>query len=125
MKKYGFRIGNVGMEFGTREEREKAIVTFTRSSNVEIYDSGIRYRESSVGAFSVYDRDTNEVVANCCKCKGQFGIETCPSRDYPKKESWQKEYSTETGNICDACHAKAIKDKEIFEAKKLLETDNG
>ena len=35
-KLYGMKIGAVGVEFTSREDRDKAIQTFTRGSGVEI-----------------------------------------------------------------------------------------
>lgn len=119
MKKYGLRIGNIGIEFISVDERDKAVKNFTHGTDVKISDFGIRYRDGE-GSFSVYDRDTKEIIVNCKECKGVFGIDSCGERPYPHKNSWQKEYDEETGHICDACYARALKAKEIFEAKKLL-----
>jgi hypothetical protein len=118
MKKYGLRIGDTGIEFSSIEERDKALHAFTRGCDVIISDSGLRYKEGK-GGFSVYDRDTKEVVANCYICKGVFGIDTCSERQYPYK-SYNGKYDTTTDYICDACLAKKIKDKQVFDAQQLL-----
>jgi len=119
MKKYGLKIGNIGVEFISQQDREKALLLFTKGVDVEIHDAGIRYHDGD-GSFSVYERDTKEVIVTCCECEGTFGIDSCGNREYPKKHSWEKEYDTETGYICDACLAQAMRQKEIFEAKKTL-----
>ncbi len=119
MKKYGLRIGEVGIEFNSVDERDKAIKDFTHGCDVSISDTGIRFTEGK-SSFSIYDRDTKEVLVNCCKCKGVFGIDSCGERSYPNKHSWEKEYSSAEGYICDACLARAIKEKEVFDAKKVL-----
>jgi hypothetical protein len=119
MKKYGLRIGNVGIEFISIEERNKALQDFTKGCDINISETGLRYGDGN-GSFSVYDRDTKEILTNCCICKGVFGIDTCGEREYPHKYSYINEYNTTTDYICDACLAKKIKDKEIFDAKQLL-----
>lgn len=119
MKKYGLRIGDVGIEFNSVDERDKAIKDFTHGCDVRISETGIRFTEGG-SAFSIYDRDTKEVLVNCCKCKGVFEVGSCGERTYPNKYSYSKEYSDQEGYICDACLARAIKDKELFNAKKLV-----
>lgn len=37
MKVYGFRIGHTGLEFSSREDRDKAMLVFTRASTVNIH----------------------------------------------------------------------------------------
>lgn len=122
MKKYGLRIGKIGIEFLSVEERNKALSDFTKGTDVKINDLGIRYQDGE-GSFSVYDRDTKEIVTNCCVCKGAFGIDTCGERNYPNKDSWEKKYAESTGYICDACLARKIKDKKIFEAKAIVDAN--
>jgi len=119
MIKYGIRIGNVGIEFPSIQDRDKAITTFTKGSDVVISDNGVRYTEGK-GNFSVYDRDTSQVMTNCHICKGIFLLDTCKMREYPFKNSWSDKYTTETGYICDACLASQEKAKQIFDAKKLV-----
>lgn len=119
MKKYGLRIGDTGVEFNSIEERNKALQDFAKGCDVIISDSGLRYKDGK-GSFSVYDRDTKEILINCSTCEGVFGVDTCSKREYPHKNSWEKVYSTTTGYICDACLAKAIKDKQILDAQQLL-----
>lgn len=119
MLKYGLRIGEVGLEFSTREDREKAIIVLTKCSSVNICDTGIRYRDSD-GAFGTYERESKEIQANCKECGGVFSIETCPRRDYPKYNDWNKRWDIMTGHICDACLAKQKKAKEIADAKEKL-----
>lgn len=119
MKRYGLRIGDVGVEFPSREERQKALVDFTGGACVKISDSGIRFSDGK-DAFSTYERDDKEVLANCIKCQGVFGIDACPSREFPKKESWNKDFRDQTGSICDACFEVQRKAKELFDAKKVV-----
>jgi len=122
MKKYGLRIGTVGVEFSRIEDRDKAMMSFTRGGVVKINtSSGIRYADSE-NAFSVYDRESNEVLANCHVCEGVFSTETCSKRDYPKYESYSKKWSVETYYfICDGCLAQANRAKEIADARTRLE----
>ncbi len=122
MKKYGLRIGNVGVEFPSIEERNKALNDFVKGTDVNISDLGIRFKDGN-GNFSVYDRDTKEILSNCHVCEGIFGTDTCSERTYPNKESWSKTYSDATYFICDSCLAKKIKDKQIFDAKQLIKED--
>ena len=119
MKKYGLRIGNIGVEFVSIEERQKALINFTKGTDVKISTTGIKFSDGE-GSFSVYDRDTKEVITTCRKCNGEFSIETCFNREYPYKPSYSDKYSTENGYICEACFAKANKDKELFDARQLL-----
>jgi hypothetical protein len=119
MKKYGLKIGNVGVEFVSIDERDKAIKDFTKGTNVIIRDDGVRFNEGNC-SFGVYDRDTKEVLVNCAECKGIFGIDSCGQREYPAKCNWQNAYEIRTNYICDACYARKLKEKEIFDAKQLL-----
>lgn len=120
MKKYGLRIGDIGIEFPSIDERQKALIDFTKGCDVKISDSGIVYKDGK-GTFSVYERDTKEVIVVCCQCEGQFGIDSCPNREYPYKYYNSKDWSTSKGYICDSCLAKKKKEKEVEEAKKVLE----
>lgn len=120
MKRYGLRVGNVGVEFPSREERQKALIDFTNGTSVVISNSGIRYSDGK-DAFSTYERDDKEILVNCHECQGVFGIDACPSREYPKMESWQNKYSNITNHICDACFEVARKAKELFDAKQVVE----
>ena len=119
MKKFGFRIGDTGVEFPSIEDREKAIRVFTKSSTVKISNIGIRYKDSE-GSFAVYDRDTKEVITNCVSCEGQFYVDSCGKREYPEKYSYSNDYHEENAYICDACYAKKIKAKEIFDARQIV-----
>jgi hypothetical protein len=119
MKKYGLRIGEIGIEFSSIEERDKALKDFTRGVDVKIHSIGIRYTDGE-GTFSVYDRDTKEILVTCSECIGIFGIDSCGKRTYPYKNSWEKEYLDKVDYICDACLAKQIKLKEVFDAKKVI-----
>lgn len=118
--KYGLRVGNLGIEFISKEDRDKAIKTFTQGSDVLIKEEGFKYRDGK-GSFSVYDRDTKDQITICCICKGDFSLESCKEREYPYKYSYMKDFSETTGYICDACYAKKLKEKEIWDAKKVLE----
>jgi hypothetical protein len=117
--KFGLRIGNIGIEFISKEDRDKAIKTFTQGTDVVIEGKGFKYRNGE-GSFSVYDRDTKEQIVICEVCKGDFLLQSCSEREYPYKHSYMKDYSETTGYICDACYATRIKDKEVWDAKKLL-----
>lgn len=119
MKHFGLRIGDVGIEFPSREEREKALLAFTKGSDVKIYDDGVKYRDGK-STFSVYERMTENILVTCSECRGIFGIDVCPKGDFPSKRSYDNEYSTEDRHLCDACLISITKAKEIFEAKKLL-----
>lgn len=124
MKRYGFRIGEVGIEFVSIEDRDKAIKDFTHGSVIRISESGIRYHDDDRGkAFSVYDRETSEIIAVCNECAVSFSIESCPKREYPKKNSWEKDFSSNEAHVCDACFAVAVRKKEVFDAKKIFDTD--
>lgn len=120
MKKYGLRIGDVGIEFCSIDERQKALLDFTKGCDVKIYDRGIMYKECTGTTFSVYERETKDVIVTCEVCTGVFGIESSPDREYTYK-SYNGKYEKTHGCICDACLAKKIKEKEIFDAKKVLE----
>lgn len=119
MKKYGLRIGNVGIEFPSIDDRQKALIAFTKGSDVKININGIKYQNGE-GNFSLYDRDTAEVISICELCKGDFLLDTCSFRKYPKKSSWEDNFRDVDDYICDACLAEQIKAKEVFDAKKLL-----
>ena len=122
MRRFGLRIGEVGVEFSSREERQKALMNFTTGVCIKISDcAGPRYSDHS-GAFSTYERDDKEILVNCKSCSNIFGADACPSREYPHKNSWEKEFGTETNHICDACFEAARKAKEIFDAKKVIES---
>ena len=120
MKKYGLRIGDVGIEFPSIDDRQKALLAFTKGTDVKISNSGIKYRDGE-GNFSVYDRDTKETLTTCGICSGVFSIDTCSEREYPHKHGWETKFGTETGFICEACFSKQLKSKELFDAKKLVE----
>lgn len=119
MKVYGLRIGNVGVEFSDRKDREVAIVTFTKGSSSMISDSGVKFTDSN-NSFGTYERDTNEIRTTCHVCAGEFSIETCSKREYPYKYSFEKKFGTQDNYICDACFAKQKHEKEVFEAQQLL-----
>jgi hypothetical protein len=120
MLKYGLRIGEVGIEFPSKDDRDKAIKAFTSGTDVMISESGIKYRTGK-GNFSVYDRDTKDEITICRECNWDFFIATCFKRVYPYKNSWDKIYLETENYICADCYAQAVKAKEVFEAKKLIE----
>ena len=120
MKRYGLRIGDVGVEFVSRDERQKAMINFTTGTCIKIKSSGIRY-EDHEGAFSTYERNDEEILTNCYVCNGVFGVDTCPKRDYPNKYYGDEEYKDREDYICDGCLEAARKAKELFEAKKVVE----
>ena len=116
MRKYGLRIGDVGVEFETREERQKALLTFTEGACVNINGSGIVYVNSK-GVFSTYERNDNDILVNCSSCYAIFNIEVCQKRDYPNKNSWEAEYGVMSGHICDGCLEIKRKEKAIIDAR--------
>jgi hypothetical protein len=123
MKKYGLRIGSTGVEFGSREDREKALLKFTKGSCVDINTSyGLRYKDST-GSFSTYERETEEQTTNCAVCTGMFSSETCTKRTVPEMD-WNGKFKgvdkTEERVLCDACFAKRNKDFEVWKAKQVL-----
>jgi len=120
MQKYGLRIGLVGIEFPSIEDRNKAIQYFTKGSDVTInLGSGIKYKNGE-GNFSVYDRNTKEVIVNCHECDGSFLVDTCNQRKYPYKYSYSDNWEERDEYICDACFSKQFKLKEIHDAKEIL-----
>lgn len=123
MKVYGLRIGTAGLEFGNRDEREKAMVTFTRSSVVEICGyEGPRYKEDQGKTFSTYERETEQNTQNCGKCNGQFSGETCGIRTVPKRD-WQGKWQegTEEKTLCDGCYTKWLEDKRLADARAVVD----
>jgi hypothetical protein len=123
MNIYGLRIGSVGLEFPSREDRDKAIVTFTHSSAVRVENSaGLRYRPGEK-EFSTYERDNAVVQANCNKCKGVFTTETCQEREVPRKD-WNGKFedgdATATMWLCDGCYAQWMQDKKVHDAKATV-----
>lgn len=124
MKRYGLLIGQVGVEFPSLEECQKAVVTFTKGVDIQVSNKGLRYTPGN-GSFSVYQREDKEVLTNCEVCKGIFTTEVCTYREYPDKRSYSQEFFLEKGYICDACFAKKIKDKELADAKALVNKAEG
>ena len=119
MKRYGLRIGDTGVEFPSREERQKAMIAFTIGTCTKISDYGIRFTDGK-DAFSTYERDDKEILANCSVCNGVFGIETCGIRKYPNKPSYSETYSVEEQHICDACLANQSEAKKLFDAQAIV-----
>lgn len=123
MKRYGFRIGQIGIEFSDKESRMRAITNFTNSSTVTINNAaGIRYKDAE-SAFAIYERDSVEVLVNCCKCQGVFSQEICGNRTYPNKHSWEKEFTEVKDYICNGCLASQRDAQKVFEAKKTLDQE--
>lgn len=120
MRRYGLRIGDFGIEFASRDERQKAMLAFTAGTCVTISDSGIRFKDAK-GAFSTYERDDKEVLATCRKCGGVFGIDACADRDYPELQSWDHKWVLTSGHICDACFESQRKAKELADAKATVQ----
>ena len=119
MKKYGLKIGDVGVEFPSREERQKALMIFTGGSTVKIQAAAIRYVNHD-GAFSTYERDDKEVLVTCNECNGVFSHDACPKRTYMRKPSWSDKFSEGTDYVCDGCMEAQRKAKEIFDAKAVI-----
>lgn len=121
---YGLQIDDVGIEFPSREDRDKAILTFTRGSSVAISTYGGPRFKPAKGAFSTYERDPAQQQANCENCHGIFLAETCPQRTVPErgyKPNLWPEGETETRFLCDGCHARYLREKELHDAKKVVE----
>lgn len=112
--RYGLRIGDVGVEFTTKEERSNALLVFTRGSDVEIKPIGVKYQIGH-GKFSVYERDLSITTTICAICSGEFDILDCGKRLYPIKYSWNSEYSDTEGYICDACYTRKISEFSAFQ----------
>lgn len=126
MKRYGFRMGGVGLEFLSRDERDKGIILFTHCVTVKVSDRDIRYKQEGTSVFGTYERDDKEVLVNCSKCEGVFSSESCPKRNYPLFYSWKdkgKQWESLEGHICDGCLAKEVKAKEVAAAKDVLATE--
>ena len=124
MKIYGLQIGSTGVEFSDRETREKALLLFTKGSCVSISTcAGIKYRNER-GAFSTYERNTEEQSVNCSKCEGVFSSEVCTQRSVPATNysGIFRDEGYDTKFLCDACYAKIMKDFEVFKAKKVIES---
>lgn len=122
MKVYGLQIGSTGLEFGARDDREKAMLTFTRSTTVEVsMSAGLRYKKGTK-SFATYERETEENTQNCQKCDGQFSSETCSVREVPKKDWTGKWVAGEVQEVtlCDGCYRTWLKDKKLAEAKALV-----
>lgn len=120
MKRYGLRVGDVGVEFPSRDERQKAMIAFTSGTCAKICDEGVRFQDDK-GTFSTYERDDKEVLVNCKVCKGVFGVDACSPREFPFKPSYSTQFTNETGHICDACFEAQRKAKELFDAKKVVD----
>jgi hypothetical protein len=119
-KVFGFKIGKVGLEFPSREDREKALVKFTRAATVKVNESsGIVYEDGDM-PFGTYERDTKEVSTKCYVCNGIFTLDTCSQRQYQNKPSYSNTYSKEENFICDGCFAAKEKEYEVHKAKELL-----
>lgn len=119
MKRYGFRIGDFGVEFPSQEDRAKAVAIFTKGCDVKINDAaGARYMPGK-GTFSVYDRDDKEEIVNCCICRGQFLHESALHREYQYK-NYSDKWEVAENHICDACFAQKEKSKKFADAKELL-----
>ena len=120
MKVYGLRIGEVGVEFSIQVDRQKALEMFTKGSTVGINArQGIVYSDGEA-IFGTYERETKEILVRCETCKGIHSSDSCRQIDYPHKCLWDSEYKSTTDFICDGCLAKILKEKELFDAKKLV-----
>lgn len=121
MRRYGMRIGTTGVEFASKDERDKALLTFTKGSTVHVNEyAGIIYKDEGDPAFGTYEREANEVLVRCEVCKGTFSHEGCHERGYRVKQNYRDHVTTEHGWICDGCHAVVTKDADLFEAKEKL-----
>jgi hypothetical protein len=123
MKVYGFRIGACGIEFATREDREKALLAFTKGGCVAIQDfQGPKYTDSAA-MFATYERMTEQPLNNCGQCRHTFAADACTDRTFPDKDYNGKFTEKDThGYICDGCYAARIKDAEVAKARATLAT---
>jgi len=124
MKRYGLRIGDIGVEFSDRDTRQRALAAFTAGGAVKISSIGRRYT-SDTGSFSVYERDDSDIQVNCAVCNEVFNIESAANRKYPIHYSWRKdnEWEEVENHICDADFAKKVKEKELADAKGVIENN--
>jgi len=118
MKVFGMRIKEVGLEFSSREEREKALVTFTRASTVGISDYGVMFTEAQA-PFGTYERETNEIRVHCAACRGVFPVENCGKREYWELDYYKKE-AKHNDYICDGCLAAKDRATEVRKANAIL-----
>ena len=126
MKTFGFRIGDVGLEFSNVADRDKAIAIFTHSSQVVIRNYEGQVYETADCKFSTYERDTKENIVRCGICSGLHTTDGCAKRKVwvhsaYRTPNWRQDEKW----CCDACSAKATKDKELADAKELLEKNKG
>lgn len=118
-KVYGLKLGtSVGLEYESRDARDKAIQTFTHGSSVSINSSGVVYRDGE-NAFSTYERDPSRILVRCFKCGGTFDISDCPEREYPFL-TYSGKWTADAGHICDGCLEEAKRKKEVADAKAVL-----
>ena len=119
---YGLRIGDAGIEFPSREDRDKAMLAFTRGSSTKVSDYGGPRYHPGKDTFSTYERDSAQQLSNCDTCKGVFLAETCPKRTIPYKDFDGKftEGKTEQEFLCDGCYAQRLEEKRLHDAKRVV-----
>lgn len=123
MQRFGFQIGSVGLEFTSRDEREKAMTLFTRAVCMKVStDAGPRF-EPGAGTFSTYERDDKEQMMNCSSCKGVFSSGVCSNHTVQDKDWSGKfrdgDHPTEKC-LCDGCHTKWKADWEVCKAQRVI-----
>jgi len=125
--KYGLRISDIGILFTSRQDRDKAMLTFTSGAVVAISEcAGPRYSDAKA-AFSVFEYQPGEAVINCHKCKGQFSPESCSRRAVPRTDymgMFTKKGEHEEKWVCDACLATILRDFEVWQAQQTLKGAN-
>ena len=117
MKVFGLRIGQTGLEFQDKDERENAIAVVTRGSGVRVSDyQGPRYM-SEATTFSVYERETDDNTTNCSKCNGQFKSPDCRQVSVPKTD-WSGKFlsltEVERKYLCEPCAEEVASGFELF-----------
>jgi hypothetical protein len=123
MRAFGLKIGETGVEFSTQKDREQALLVFTKGSTVKIGTGSGPVYEGGATSFGTYERETNETLLRCEQCKAVHSSQSCVNREFPKKNSWDSDFKTEHGFICDGCFAAQTQAKAVFDAKKLLKTE--
>ena len=123
MKLYGLKIGSIGLEFPSRDDRNKAMVTFASSQASKIQEyAGPRYSPADK-SFGTYEREEGQQLINCSKCSGVFTPETCGERTVPSRTNFPSGFDAEKMQdawLCDGCYAQWMQDKKVWDAKQTI-----
>lgn len=119
---FGLRIGDVGLEFESREARTNALTALSWGRATTItpkHQSGPTYtqRLGEEAGFALYERDDEFSVVRCNVCSRFFGASICSERDYPFKHT-SGVWETFHNYICDDCHAERTAEKKTDEFRK-------